>query len=153
MNDTPGFNAVMWNNALKYMNDLGQQLPIIYGEMYSNAYQTQIHMFKQLSDASGVPYGKTAIHWWSQVCAGGASYNLDAYKKFLQWYSQVRLNGLRNMQEQIRILMEYYQKMTPSDDTPSNDDKEVPPKTVLRRKVTTKRPATRTVRRTRKSAK
>lgn len=172
MSSEPAVNAIVKDNALKVMKELDQRLST-YNKMYLDMYHAQIHLFERLietmyasrdsawSSVFGTPQGKTAFGWWAQLYANGAIYNLDAYKRFLQWYSQMRLNGLRNMDEQIRVFMEYYDRVSHSAKPPrrdGDDTKKTPPKGAAgpRRKVASKRGVTKTaraVRRTRKTAK
>lgn len=172
MSNEPAINTIVRDNALKVMKELDQRVSV-YDKMYLDIYHAQIHLFEHLietmyaskssvwSNMFGTPYGKTAFGWWSHLFANGTIYNLDAYKRFLQWYSQARLNGLRNMDEQIRVFMEYYDKVSlsaESADTSDDDTEKTPSKraAVPRRKIASKRSVaktTKTVRRTRKTAK
>ena len=172
MSSESAINAVVKDDMLKVMKELDQRLSV-YDKMYLDIYRAQIHLFEHLiettyasrrsawSNVLGTPHGKTAFGWWSNLYANGAIYNLDAYKRFLQWYSQTRLNGLRNMEELIHIFMEYYDKVSHSAESPMSaeeDTKKTSPKkaTAPRRKITSKRSVTKTaktVRRARKTAK
>lgn len=172
MSDESAISATVGNNALKVMKELDQQLST-YDKMYLDINRAQIRLFEHMietmyasrrsawSNVFGTPQDKVAFGWWPHLYANGAIYNLDVYKRFLQWYSQTRLNGLRNMEEMIHIFMEYYDKVSHSVESPKSADedaKKTPPKraTGPRRKVTSKRSVSKTaktVRRTRKAAK
>lgn len=124
MSDTPIINASAREDTLKIVKGLEQQVPV-FGKMYSNMYHAQIQLFKYWAEATyadrhtawSSTYGKTVFDWWSHLYANGMVYNLDMFRQFLQWYSQVRLNGMRNMDEYIHSLMEYYGKVAASPKT------------------------------------
>lgn len=113
--------SIMNDNTSKMIKKLESQIPINF-QIYSDIYREYFHMLDDLFGAcyrgerNGLdkmlpdPSKEIMVHY-TKYFTDLLSSQIENYSKFLNWYSQIRISGIKNYEVFAHSMIDTYEEM------------------------------------------
>ncbi|MDX1595673.1 MAG: hypothetical protein R3327_01905 [Nitrosopumilaceae archaeon] len=116
----PSFCDIMKDNTSTVIKKMESQLPINF-QMYSDIYKEYFHILDDLFgtcyiieregfDKTMPPTVRQQMESYVKYCTEFTLKQIENYNLFLNWYSKMRISGMRNYEVFAHIMIENYGK-------------------------------------------